>query len=92
MLMSLFSFGFKHLNTNNFCGSRTESQDVDVPDCMPTLEESRGLGLGVVEYKTVLNNMSDAVMNNYKKQRDTQSIYSNEDRAKNRMICIGEWQ
>jgi len=50
---------------------------------MPSLEEARGLGLGEVEYESVLNSVSDTVMN--KKERIAQgkyTKYSNEDHAK----------
>ena len=50
VIMSLYHFGFKRINTDNVCGSSAESQDVDVPDCMSTLEEAKGLGLEEVEY------------------------------------------
>ena len=40
-------------------GSNTESQTIDVPDCMPFSVKARCLGLGEVEYKSVLNNASD---------------------------------
>ena len=83
--MSLYRFGFKRISIDNSSGSSTESQTIDVPDCMPSLDEARGLGLGEVEYKSVLNNASDVVMNSCKRQRIARgkyTKYSNEDRAK----------
>ena len=76
--MSIFHFGFKRVKTD----TGNESQKMDVPGCMPSLEEAKGLGLGEVEYKSVLNNASDAVMNNCKRQRGNYTKYSNGDHAK----------
>ena len=84
--MSLYRFGFKRISIDNSSGSSTESQTIDVPDCMPSLDEARGLGLGEVEYKSVLNNASDVVMNSCKRQRIARgkyTKYSNEDRHEN---------
>ena len=53
---------------------------------MPSLEEARTLGLGEAEYKRVLNETSDALIDTtYKKQRVARGKYTkclNEDRAK----------
>lgn len=40
LTMSLYQFGFKYISTDNVSGSGTESQNIDVPDCMPFLEET----------------------------------------------------
>ena len=88
MIMStLYQFGFKRRRTENGSGRSTDiSTDIEVPRCMPSLEEARTLGLGEAEYKRVLNEMSDAVIDTtYKKQRVARgkyTKYSNEDRTK----------
>ena len=65
--MSLYQFGFKRSSAENDSGSST---DKEVPRCMPSLEEAKALGLGEVEYKWILNETSDAVVDTtYKKQR-----------------------
>ena len=98
-MLTLYQFGFKRRHTENGSGKSTDiSTDIEVPHCMPSLEEARTLGLGEAEYKRVLNETSDAVIDTtYKKQRvaviDTTykkqrvargkyTKYSNEDHAK----------
>lgn len=86
-MSTLYQFGFKCRRTENGSGRSTDiSTDIEVPRCMPSLEEARTLGLGEAEYKRVLNETSDAVIDTtYKKQRVAQgkyTKYSNEDRAK----------
>ena len=88
MIMStLYQFGFKRRRTENGSGRSTDiSTDIEVPRCIPSLEEVRTLGLGEAEYKRVLNETSDAVIDTtYKKQRVARgkyTKYSNENRAK----------
>ena len=88
MIMStLYQFGFKRRRTENGSGRSTDIlTDIEVPRCMPSLEEARTLGLGEAEYKRVLNETSDAVIDTtYKKQRVARgkyTKYSNEDHAK----------
>ena len=86
-MSTLYQFGFKHRRTENGSGRSTDIlTDIEVPHCMPSLEEARTLGLGEAEYKRVLNETSDAVIDTtYKKQRVARgkyTKYSNEDCAK----------
>ena len=83
--MSLYRFGFKRICTDDVSGSSAESQIINVPDCTPPLKEATGLGLGEVEYKSVLSNASIVVTNSCKKQRIARGKYMKytiEDHAK----------
>ena len=74
-MSTLYQFGFKHSSTENDSGSST---DKEVPHCMLSLEEAKALGLGEVEYKRILNETSDAVIDTtYKKKKScTRKIYN----------------
>ena len=79
--MALYRFGFKRIRPDE----SSSSQEKPMPDGMPSLEEAKRIGVGEVEYEAVVNNTSEILSSQKKKQRCTRGTYlkySDEDRAK----------
>ena len=52
--MSLFAFGFKCVGTEKNSASGDENHNLIVPNHIPTVEEACCLGLGRVEYTSLV--------------------------------------
>ena len=84
--MLLFAFGFKRVSMEKSFASGDEKCNLIVPNHMPTVEEVCGLGLGRVEYTSVINSVgevSDPIPSKKQKVvRGKYAVYSAEDRAR----------
>ena len=81
--MALYRFGFKQIRPDESSSSQ-EPENLE-PDGMPSLEEASRFGVGEVEYQALVNNTSEILSSQKKKQRCTRGSYlkySDEDRAK----------
>jgi len=67
--MALYRFGFKRIRPDESSSSSQERAILDIGRFMPSLVEPRGLGVGEVEYATVVNNTSEMLSSQNKKQR-----------------------
>ena len=63
--MALYRFGFKRIRPDE----SSSSQEKPMPDGMPSLEEAKRIGVGEVEYEAVVNNTSEILSSQKKKQR-----------------------
>ena len=84
--MLLFAFGFKRVSMEKSFASGDEKCNLIVPNHMPTAEEACGLGLGRVEYASVINSVgevSDPIPSKKQKVvRGKYAVYSAEDQAR----------
>ena len=81
--MSLFAFGFKRISMEKSSASGDEKFSLIVPNHMPTVEEACDLGLGRVEYTSVISGVgkvSDPIPSKKQKVvRGKYAVYSAED-------------
>ena len=54
-----FAFGFKRSNAHKSPSSSDDNHDLIIANHMPTSEEACSLGLGRVEYSSVINSVSE---------------------------------
>jgi len=83
--MALYCFGFKWIRPDESSSSSQEKAIPDVDGLMPSLAEARCLGVSKVEYETVINNASEILSSQNKKQRCARGKYlkySDDNRAK----------
>jgi len=73
--MALYRFGFKWIRTDESSSSSQKKAIPDVDGLMPSLAEARSLGVGEVEYEAVINNASEILTSQNKKQRCARRKY-----------------